>query len=191
MASTIITDIKFYLDQLGNPWAGVQSVGIIIAGLINLALVVAVIVFFFFLLFGGIQWITSGGDKESLNKAKGKITAAIIGIVLVFSAWAILNLVKYFFRLGELGKIGTPPSAENCIPPSGKIGNDGGGGCCGTFISTNGKTCDSGPCRAWERCQVSNGACASGVSCCANNGEGCSSNSDCCSRKCISNKCQP
>jgi len=106
---TVISDIAKYLDQLGNPWKGVQSLDILVPNLINLVLILAVVVFFFLLLLGGIQWITSGGDKESLAKAQGKITSALIGIVIVFSAWAILNLVKYFFGLSG---VSGPPSVQ-------------------------------------------------------------------------------
>jgi len=99
--STITSDIGKYLEGLpiGNPWKNVQHINILIPNLINLVLIAAVVIFFFLLLLGGIQWITSGGDKESLSKAKGKITSALVGIIIVFSAWAILNLVNHFFRI--------------------------------------------------------------------------------------------
>jgi len=119
---TVISDITGYLDQLGNPWKGVQSLDVLVPNLINLALIVAVVVFFFLLLLGGIQWITSGGDKEALTKAQGKITSALIGIVIVFSAWAILNLVKYFFGLSTV----SGPSAgqfDCCTIVGGKMRN--------------------------------------------------------------------
>lgn len=99
----IVSDIGKYLQDLGNPWARVQTLDVLIPNLINLALVVAVVVFFFLLLLGGIQWITSAGDKESLAKAQRKITAALVGIIIVFSAWAIKSLVWYFFGLNKEG----------------------------------------------------------------------------------------
>jgi len=86
------------------------------------------------------------------------------------------------------------PSSERCTPPGGKIGNDGPGGCCGTFISTSGEDCDSGACRDWEECRISNSACASGTSCgakeCKPNGASCSGNWECCSGGCIGGICQ-
>jgi len=106
----VTSNIAEYLNQLGNPWKEVQSLDILIPNLISLALIVAVIIFFSLLLLGGIQWITSGGDKESLTKAQGKITSALIGIVIVFSAWAILNMVKYFFGLSTF--FGSPAAGQ-------------------------------------------------------------------------------
>jgi len=69
----------------------------IISGLIRGVLVVAAIIFFFILVIGGIKWIASGGDKAATEGARNQITAALVGLVIVFSAWAILALIKTFF----------------------------------------------------------------------------------------------
>jgi len=99
---TVISDIQKYLEASPSTklWIG-TNVQQIVSGLINLILVIVVVVFFFLLLWGGIQWIISGGNKENLAHAQGKITSAIIGILIVFSAWLILNLLKYFFGIQD------------------------------------------------------------------------------------------
>jgi TRAP-type C4-dicarboxylate transport system permease small subunit len=96
----IVSDIQKYLESLPSTkiWANLTVQGIV-SSLINLVLVIAFVVFLFLLLWGGIQWITSGGDKEALAKAQGKISSAIVGIIIVISAWAILSLVRNFFGL--------------------------------------------------------------------------------------------
>lgn len=71
----------------------------VIGGLLSLILVVAAIVFFFILVVGGIRWIMSGGDKAQTEGARNQITAALVGLVIVFSAWAIANLVGTFFGI--------------------------------------------------------------------------------------------
>lgn len=68
-----------------------------VPGLIGLGFVAGTIIFFFVLIIGGIQWITSGGDKQALESARGKLTNAIIGIVILFSLFAILDLIHVFF----------------------------------------------------------------------------------------------
>ncbi len=73
------------------------TVGAIIAGLLKLALVIAAIVFFFILVIGGIRWIISGGDKGQTEQARAQITAALVGLVIVFAAWAIASLIGTFF----------------------------------------------------------------------------------------------
>jgi TRAP-type C4-dicarboxylate transport system permease small subunit len=69
----------------------------LIAALIRLILVVAAIVFFFMLVIGGVRWILSGGDKSQTEAARGQITAALVGLVIVFAAWAIVSLINVFF----------------------------------------------------------------------------------------------
>lgn len=69
---------------------------------INLILVLAGLVAFFFLLLGGLQWILAGGDKEGTEKARKRITAALIGLVVIFSAYAIMILASQFLGVDLL-----------------------------------------------------------------------------------------
>ena len=71
----------------------------IVSGLIRLSLVIAAIVFFFILVIGGIKWIASGGDKAQTEGARSQITAALVGLVIVVSAWAIVELINRFFGI--------------------------------------------------------------------------------------------
>lgn len=80
----------------------------IISTAIKLVLVVAALIAFFYLVWGGIKWITSGGDKEQTAKAQGTITAALVGLVIVFAAWAIIKLLEQFFGIEILSKLNIP-----------------------------------------------------------------------------------
>ena len=71
----------------------------IVSGLIKGAMVVAAVVFFFILIIGGIRWIASGGDKSATEGARSQITAALVGLVIVFAAWAIVALINTFFNI--------------------------------------------------------------------------------------------
>lgn len=79
-------------ENLGN-----LTIPSLVSGLIKLVVVIAAIVFFFILVIGGIRWIASGGDKAQTEAAKNQITAALVGLVIVFAAWAIMALIKVFF----------------------------------------------------------------------------------------------
>lgn len=69
----------------------------VVSTIINIFLGAAGILAFIMLLWGGLQWILAGGDKEGTEKARKKITSALIGLALVFSAYALLFLVRAFF----------------------------------------------------------------------------------------------
>ena len=69
----------------------------IISALIRGVVVIAAVIFFFILVIGGIRWIASGGDKAQTEAARNQITAALVGLVIVFAAWAIVALINVFF----------------------------------------------------------------------------------------------
>ncbi len=79
--------------------------------LLNVLLGVAGVASFIILLWGGLQWILAGGDKEGTEKARKKITAALIGLAIVFSAYALLYILRALFNVDliqvELRQIGT------------------------------------------------------------------------------------
>jgi len=64
---------------------------------INILLVAAGLVAFFWLLVGGVQWIMAGGDKEGTEKARKRITAALIGLAIVFSVFALVKILEQVF----------------------------------------------------------------------------------------------
>ncbi len=81
---------------------GVGFLKRLLPSLIGIAFVVGIIIFFFMLLIGAVQWISSGGDKGALEGARGKITSALIGLVVLFSIFAIIKLIESFFGISIL-----------------------------------------------------------------------------------------
>ena len=65
----------------------------ILAGLIALV----------YLLLGALAWITSGGNKESVDKAREKIQAAIVGLILIFVVLAVVIVIENIFFLPGQG----------------------------------------------------------------------------------------
>lgn len=84
----------------GNPQqSGGQNLASVIPAAITLAFVIGALIFFAMLVWGAIQWISSGGDKQALEGARGRITNALIGIVLLFAAFAIIGVIQTFFHI--------------------------------------------------------------------------------------------
>jgi large-conductance mechanosensitive channel len=46
-----------------------------------------------FILYAGFLWMTSQGNEEQIGKAKGMISAAVIGLVLILAAYSIAGFV--------------------------------------------------------------------------------------------------
>lgn len=71
--------------------------GAFVGGIISFMFVIAGIVTLFYLVWGGFKWITSGGDKTAIESARGHIIAAVVGLIVIFLAYVIMNLVWQFF----------------------------------------------------------------------------------------------
>ena len=75
------------------------NLGSLLGGVVGAAIVIALILAFLYLIMGGIQWITSGGDKAKTEEARNRITTALVGLAIVAAAWAIMKLVGFFFGI--------------------------------------------------------------------------------------------
>ena len=75
---------------------------------INIAIGLAALAAFAYLIWGGIQWITSGGDKSQYEAARNRITYALVGLAIVAAAWAIFKLAVTFLGFGDITKINVP-----------------------------------------------------------------------------------
>ncbi len=74
-------------------------IGNLISTAIGAVIVIAAVLALIYLIMGAFDWITSGGDKQKLESARGKITNGIIGLILVVATWAIITLVGNFLGL--------------------------------------------------------------------------------------------
>ncbi len=118
---TLLPKLSAYAqdDIVLNPpgqWSALKSLTIptIISGLIRLSLVIVALVFFAMLIMGGIRWITSRGDKTEVENARNQITHALIGLAIVFVAWAIIQLINTLFGIDiftlEIPNLHTSPA---------------------------------------------------------------------------------
>ena len=73
--------------------------GAVISNLIIIAFIVAGLLALAFLIWGGIRWILSGGDKAKVEEARKTLTAALIGLVVVFLSYFLLNLILSLFGI--------------------------------------------------------------------------------------------
>lgn len=82
--------------QLGirpSHYITITSIPKILSSLIGIMLIMAVILAIFYLLWGGISWISSGGAQDGIEAAQKRIQSSLIGLVIVFSAWAFFSVV--------------------------------------------------------------------------------------------------
>lgn len=99
-----------------------------VSGAIGLAFVVGVGIFLGNLIVGAIAWTTAGSEKQSLEAARGRITNAIVGIGALFSFYAVIGVIGYFFCINL-----TFLTFDNLVVTTGTSG--GGGRTCSAISS--------------------------------------------------------
>ncbi len=76
--------------------------GVLINAVLTFVMVIAALLVFLYLIMGGIQWITSGGDKGKTEEARNKITSAIVGLIVLAASYAILLIALRFLGFNDL-----------------------------------------------------------------------------------------
>lgn len=98
-------------NQLNNYKVGVPApangnlIGIILKNAISLLFIVGGIGTLVFFIWGALDWILSGGDKEKVASARKKMTNAIIGLVLLSLSYFIVGLVGDIVGFNPLGDL--------------------------------------------------------------------------------------
>jgi len=73
-----------------------EVLGFFIRGFFILAGLAAIL----YLLLGALSWVTSGGSKENVEKAREKIQAAVLGLIIIFIVLSLVVLVENIFSVG-------------------------------------------------------------------------------------------
>lgn len=73
-----------------------------VSAIIGFLTLAAFIWFMFQLVIGGIQWVTSGGDKNSLESARNRLTHAFVGLIIVVAGVSILAIIGQFLGVNWL-----------------------------------------------------------------------------------------
>ncbi len=81
---------------LQNDSTGAGAISSFLSNAVTLIYSLAGIALIFIFLWAAFEWMTSGGDKEKVASARGKIFNGIIGIVLLAIAFAIIKIFGQF-----------------------------------------------------------------------------------------------
>lgn len=77
-----------------------QAIGPSIGRLVGFAFIVAIVIALAWLIYGGVKWMVSGGDKSAVEEARNHVVASLVGLVIVFLSYFVLNFLLAFF-LGQ------------------------------------------------------------------------------------------
>lgn len=75
-------------------------------------IIVGGLAFIMYFLWGGIEWITAGGDKGKIETARAKITQGLIGLAILAASFVIVKFLQTAVGL-DLLNIVWPSAASN------------------------------------------------------------------------------
>ena len=108
-----LSDVETSQVNLGF---SIPSFDMVLTFVLRFFFIIAGLAALIYLLLGALAWITSGGNKENVDKAQQKIQAAVIGLIVIFAVLAVVVLLENILGLG-LG-IGQPIKFPKLITPN-------------------------------------------------------------------------
>ncbi len=89
-----------------NVPSGVNAPSNIITASLNLLTIAGIIATLIFIIYGGLLWVTSQGDKQRLDKARRTITFSIVGLIIMILAFVIVQTIGGILGVDWLSTIG-------------------------------------------------------------------------------------
>ncbi len=79
------------MAPLGSGEAGINT---LLSNIIGLFFAAGALAFIIMFVWGAVQMILSGGDKEAISKARARITWSIVGVILLSLSYFIFQLLQ-------------------------------------------------------------------------------------------------
>ena len=95
------TTIKGPLDGTNIIGKKIETLGDMINVILPFTMSLAGILLFLILMWGGYDFMMSQGDPAKMKSARAKITAGVVGFILLMLSYLITKLVSYIFGVGE------------------------------------------------------------------------------------------
>lgn len=118
--SPVVEGIEVIEEPLGLPATDIR---IIIARVIRIVLGLLGIILIVIILYGGYLWMTAGGNDEQIAQAKSILVNAVIGLIIILSAYSIVLFVMRLLGItGGGGGGGVGPPGQQNFQGSGALG---------------------------------------------------------------------
>ncbi len=99
--SVLAQEVRLNGVEFKGPLQGYDTIGDVINNLVPFVISIGGILLFFILMWGGYDYVTSQGTPEKIKSANAKITAAIVGFILLVLSFLITRVISYIFGVGE------------------------------------------------------------------------------------------
>jgi hypothetical protein len=101
LQTTTITPNALF-DQIDPVKNKFNTLGDVISNLLNYVYPLAGLILFGMLLMGGFDLLTSAGNPEKVKAGQGKITSALIGFLIIFLSYWIIQILQIILGMGSI-----------------------------------------------------------------------------------------
>jgi len=88
----------------------ISSLQTLFTNVVGVIIALAGVALFIMFVVAGFSFLFSGGDPKKLEQARGTLTNAIIGLVVIVAAYLILRLIGAFSGYANITKFSISPS---------------------------------------------------------------------------------
>lgn len=89
--STVSADA---VGTITEPPGSTLDAGSLLNNLVTVLFAIAGLIFFFMLIMGGLRYMTAGGDPKNAESARKTLTNAVIGLMIVVSAYLVTTVLS-------------------------------------------------------------------------------------------------
>ncbi|HCC22156.1 TPA: hypothetical protein DEP86_02000, partial [Candidatus Uhrbacteria bacterium] len=122
----VLAQTDLGLDYATSTGLGTTDIRTIIGNIVNYFLGLLGIVAVLLILYAGFLWMTAQGNEEQVSRAKRVMTQAVIGLIIIMSAFAIAQFILRAIISGTGLEGGVGPGGGRC-PPGEVCGIPGAG----------------------------------------------------------------
>lgn len=89
-------EVNAFKEQIGSDALSGSFIQTRTGQIIGFVLSFVGVLFLVLMIYAGLTWMIAGGNDQKIDKAKSLLTNAVIGLIIVFAAYAITAFVGEF-----------------------------------------------------------------------------------------------
>lgn len=95
--------LAYAIDPTTIGLATFTDLGSLISAFMPVVMAISGLLLFAYLLMGGLKYLSSGGDDKAIGEARKIITNAVIGLLIVFTAFFAVRILETVLGLQITG----------------------------------------------------------------------------------------
>jgi hypothetical protein len=100
MKTQLLAQLSIGGQKIDSPLVGINNIGDLVNRIMTFLIPIAGIILFLVIIWGGYDFMMSGGAPEKVKSGRAKITTGIIGFILLVLSYFFAKLIGTIFGLG-------------------------------------------------------------------------------------------